>query len=131
MEKASKLEKKLRILFDQNVAANLKPFLLPALVSLPKDFGWGTLKNGQLLKAAEKEGFDLLLTCDKSMKKHERVSGRKIAVLEFEPQPWRRLQHCIAYLKEAIERIKPGEYKQIDLESRLAQELRQIRKRKL
>ena len=43
--------------------------------------GWDTLKNGELLAAAEADGFDVLLTTDKNMRYQQNLAGRKIAVV--------------------------------------------------
>ena len=43
--------------------------------------GWGTLKNGELLTAAEDAGFDVLLTTDKNLRYQQNLSGRKIAIV--------------------------------------------------
>jgi len=57
----------MRILFDHGTPAPLIPFLEGHTVTKAKDAGWDTLVNGELLKAAEMAGFDLLLTTDKNM----------------------------------------------------------------
>ncbi|MGA9475967.1 MAG: hypothetical protein WBV36_26105 [Terriglobales bacterium] len=37
--------------------------------------GWDTLKDGELLAAAEAEGFDLLLTTDKNIRHQQNLAG--------------------------------------------------------
>jgi hypothetical protein len=48
------------ILFDQGTP--LRPFLKGHTVKTAAQQGWSTLSNGDLLRAAEAEGFDVLLT---------------------------------------------------------------------
>jgi hypothetical protein len=51
-----------KILLDQCVPENLKEELSEHQVSHPKDHQWERLKNGDLLKAAEKANYDCFLT---------------------------------------------------------------------
>jgi hypothetical protein len=37
------------------------------------------LANGALLDAAERAGFDLLLTCDQNVRKQQNLKGRNLA----------------------------------------------------
>ena len=55
------------ILFDHGTPAPLIPFLEGHTVTKAMDAGWDKLANGELLKAAEEAGFELLLTTDKNM----------------------------------------------------------------
>jgi hypothetical protein len=57
----------MRILFDNGTPAPLIPFLEGHTVTKAKDAGWDKLVNGELLKAAEAAGFEVLLTTDKNM----------------------------------------------------------------
>ena len=54
------------ILFDQGTPAPLIAFLAGHTVTKAKDEGWDKLENGELLKAAEQGGFEVLLTTDKN-----------------------------------------------------------------
>jgi hypothetical protein len=40
--------------------------------------GWGALKNGNLLEAAEGAGFEVMITVDRSMKFQQNLTGRTI-----------------------------------------------------
>ena len=53
------------ILFDQGTPVPLRPFLPGHTVKTAAEQGWSTLSNGDLLRAAEAAGFDVLLTTDK------------------------------------------------------------------
>jgi len=43
--------------------------------------GWDKVSNGELLKLAEADGFDLLLTTDKRIKYQQNLTSRKIAIV--------------------------------------------------
>lgn len=68
------------ILFDHGTPAPLASFLPEHTVRKAKDLGWDTLTNGELLKAAEEAGFEILLTTDKNIRYQQNLAGRKIAI---------------------------------------------------
>jgi hypothetical protein len=51
-----------RVLFDQGVPAPLRESLTEHEVSTAYERGWSRLKNGELLDAAEREGFEVFVT---------------------------------------------------------------------
>jgi hypothetical protein len=56
----------MRILFDHGTPDPLIPFLIGHSVTKAKDADWDRLVNGELLKAAEEAGFEILITTDKN-----------------------------------------------------------------
>jgi hypothetical protein len=65
----------MRILFDRGTPAPLIPFLTGHAVTKARDAGWDTLANGELLRAAETAGFELLLTTGKNMAPQQNFGG--------------------------------------------------------
>ncbi|HZI57827.1 MAG TPA: hypothetical protein VFF39_13680, partial [Verrucomicrobiae bacterium] len=56
------------ILFDQGAPRGIARWLLGHTVKEARTEGWDRLTNGELLKAAEEAGFDVLLTTDKNLR---------------------------------------------------------------
>jgi hypothetical protein len=54
----------LRVLFDKNVPYGTRNFLSNHRIETVDDHGWSRISNGELLKAAEVAGFDVVLTAD-------------------------------------------------------------------
>ncbi len=54
--------------------------------------GWSTLKNGELLDEAEKEGFEVLVTTDLNMRYQQNLHSRRIAIIAFSRASWPRIQ---------------------------------------
>ncbi|MGH9560185.1 MAG: hypothetical protein ACRD3S_01920, partial [Terracidiphilus sp.] len=54
--------------------------------------GWDRLVNGELLKAAERGGFDVLLTTDNSLAYQQNLKGSKIAIVVISRNRWRMVQ---------------------------------------
>jgi len=67
-----------RILFDQGTPVPLRESLAPHEISTAFERGWSTLKNGELLDAAEHEGFAVLLTTDSKLKFQQNLGTRRV-----------------------------------------------------
>jgi predicted nuclease of predicted toxin-antitoxin system len=73
--------------------------------------GLKSKKNGELLRAAELAGYDVLLTVDQSLPYQQNLTGRKICILSIRPRtnqmedllPW------VDRILEAIKSAKPGD----------------------
>jgi hypothetical protein len=64
---------------DEDLPHKLRPHL-PGEVFTVAFMGWGGLKNGELLKAAEEAGFDVIVTGDQGMpyEPNNKAVARKI-----------------------------------------------------
>lgn len=57
----------MRILFDHGAPRGLTAALKHHSIATAFDQGWDKLANGDLLKAAEEAGFEMLLTTDRRL----------------------------------------------------------------
>ncbi len=103
----------MRILFDHGAPAPLRRFLKGHSATIARDMGWSTLSNGELLKRAEAEGFDILLTTDKNLGYQQNLTGRKIEILVLEDGDWSVLRHCTENVIQAVDSAVAGDYKAI------------------
>ena len=55
----------MRVLFDNGVPRGVASVLKEHVVEEARDRGWDRLTNGDLLKAAEVDGFEVLLTTER------------------------------------------------------------------
>ncbi|MBI3502384.1 MAG: hypothetical protein HY063_11375 [Bacteroidetes bacterium] len=74
----------MNILLDECVPAPLKQFLANHHVKTASEMGWSSLKNGKLLEASIKEGFDVLLTIDKNIHHQQNIKSLRITVIVFD-----------------------------------------------
>lgn len=72
--------------------------------------GWSTLKNGELLVAAEAEGFDVLLTTDTHLEHQQNLASRKIAVVVLSTTSWRRIEAAAEFVRAAVDAARPATY---------------------
>jgi hypothetical protein len=105
----------MRILFDQATPVPLRAYLDRHEVRTASQQGWDTLKNGDLLTAAEAAGFDVLLTTDKNLRYQQNLAGRKIAVVILGRQQWPQLRPHVQRVVDAVNVAVVGSYLEIDI----------------
>lgn len=103
------------ILFDQATPVPIRPFLKGHTVRTAAQQGWDTLKNGELLNAAEDAGFEMLLTPDKTMRSQQNLAGRKIAVVVIGNPQWPVLRLHVERVVAAVNDATPGSYTEVDI----------------
>jgi len=72
--------------------------------------GWDRLVNGELIAAAEAEGFDILLTTDRNMRYQQNLTDRKIAFVVIGNQQWPTLRRYAERVVAAVNAATPGSY---------------------
>lgn len=105
----------MRISFDQGVPLPIRRHLSDHSVDASGELGWDQLKNGDLLAAAEKEGYSLLITTDKNLRYQQNLKGRRIAVLIIGHAQWPALKPYVARIVEAVENSNPGSFIEVDI----------------
>lgn len=85
------------------------------IVTKAKDAGWDRLVNGELLKAAEEAGFEVLITTDKNTVKQQNLKGRAIAVIVLGNSQWRIVQRHVRKVAAAVNAVTPGSYTEIPI----------------
>ena len=77
--------------------------------------GWSTLKNGELLAAAENEGFDVLVTTDRNLRYQQNLSGRRLAIVVLGSTSWPRIRREIAAVIRAVDGATEGSYMEVPI----------------
>ena len=101
----------MRLLLDECVPRQLKRHFAEYDVQTVQELGWSGLKNGALLLRAA-ESFQALVTVDRGLDVSLRQSRASIGVILIQSAktdlPY--LVPHVAAAKEALTRIRPGEY---------------------
>src|SRR5271156_6001792 len=71
-------------------------------------YGMGRHKNGKLLEAAERAGFDVLITGDKTLEYEQNLSHRGIALVALSAVNWPIIEPHFAKIVDAVDRAKSG-----------------------
>ena len=105
----------MRILFDQATPVPLGPHLSGHNVSTAAQQGWDELRNGDLLKAAENDGFEVLVTTDKNMRYQQNLSTRKIAIVVLGKGNWPLIKPHVEKVVAAVNGAVPGSFTEVDI----------------
>lgn len=68
------------------------------------------IRNGELLAAAERERFDLLITSDQGFPHQQNMEGRKLAVLLVPTPDWNAVKVNVPQIETAIRTSSPGTF---------------------
>jgi hypothetical protein len=105
----------MRVLFDQATPVPLRPFLTDHTVRTAAQQHWDTLRNGDLLTAAEEAGFEVLLTTDRNMRYQQNLTGRTIAIVVIGHPQWPIPPYRIQRVVAAVNAATAGSYTEVDL----------------
>jgi predicted nuclease of predicted toxin-antitoxin system len=98
----------LRILVDECLPEDLVGWLPEWDLRMVQQMGWTGVKNGELLRRAERE-FDLFLTADKNLRYQQNLKGRRLAILALPSNRLKVLRRMTADIEAAIAQIIPGQ----------------------
>ena len=100
----------MRILLDQCTPAPLRSALAGHVVVTAYERGWSTLDNGDLLTAAEADGFDLMVSTDQNIRYQQKLAGRRIAILVLPTANWPNIRLHITKVTAAVQALPVGAY---------------------
>jgi predicted nuclease of predicted toxin-antitoxin system len=103
------------ILFDHATPRGVARFLSGHSVITAKDRGWDTLSNGDLLEAAERAGFDVVVTADKNMRHQQNLEGRRIALVVLSTPQWPIVKLHLEKIAAAVNAATAGSYIEVEL----------------
>ena len=106
----------MKVLFDQGTPVPLKNHFSSHHVSTAYELGWSTLKNGELLAAAEGNGFEVFVTTDTNIAYQQNLSNRKIAIVVLTTTSWPRIQKSVAAIVIAIDAARPNSYQIVSID---------------
>ncbi len=102
------------ILLDNNAPRGLARALIGHTVTEARERGWATLKNGDLLTAAE-EGFEVLVTSDKSIRYQQNLRRRKIAIVALGKSRWTLIKPHVAQIVAAVNAATLASFTEIEI----------------
>jgi DMSO/TMAO reductase YedYZ molybdopterin-dependent catalytic subunit len=103
-----------RVLLDENLPHRLRHALAGHEVMTVAFRGWSGVKNGELLKLAEADGFDVLLTADGNLTYQQNLSGRSIALVGLTALVWEMILPHLPEIVAAVEAAAPGSFRVVE-----------------
>ena len=105
----------MKVLFDHGTPAPLRRHLREHSVDRSAERGWELLENGELIRKAEEDGYEVIVTTDQNMKFQQNLKGRRLGVVVLRSTAWHRAQHRIEEIRTAIEEVRPGEFRDVPI----------------
>jgi hypothetical protein len=105
----------MKILFDQGTPIPLRNELKDHNVQTAYELGWAKLANGELLAAAEKEGFEIMITTDQNLRYQQNLADRKLAVIVLSTTSWPRISTDAAQIAKVANEIGAGSFVKIEI----------------
>jgi len=75
--------------------------------------GWSTLTNGEVLAAAEGQGFEVKVTTDTNLKDQQNLASRSIAIVVLGTTSWPRIRAAAEAVVNAVSAAAPGTYTEV------------------
>lgn len=105
----------MRVLLDNGVPRGLAAALRQHVVDEARAHGWDTLRNGDLLDAAEAAGFEVFVTTDRSLEYQQNLASRHIAIVVLSRASWPRIKRHLPSVTAAVDTIVPGGFIEVDV----------------
>jgi len=100
----------MKVLFDVNMPRPLRKELPGHDVVTAQAMGWGELENGDLIDAAEKANFDVMVTADRRLRYQQNLSGRCLCIVVLPSNKLRVLKTISPQIRQCLDAAKPGDY---------------------
>ena len=105
----------MKILFDQGTPVPLRAFLKGHSVCTAFELGWHQLKNGDLIRAAEEQQFDAMVTTDSNLKYQQNLQHRRIAIVVLRSTSWPKIRVKVDTIVETLTGLQPGAYVEVGI----------------
>jgi hypothetical protein len=100
----------MKVLLDENLPHALRHFQwYKHDVRTVTFMGWNGIRNGELIARAAAEGFDALITMDRSIEHHHRKRPLALIVIEAPSNKLDVLMPMVPRIVSALEMCKPGQ----------------------
>jgi predicted nuclease of predicted toxin-antitoxin system len=103
----------MKIVFDKCVPRPLRRHLPGEEIRTAEEMGWGTLENGDLIRAAEQQ-FEAIITSDQQWKYQQNLVGRKLAILVLPTNYLPAVLELAPKIRAALTTLRPGDYIEIE-----------------
>ena len=103
----------MRILFDQGTPQPLRQHLIGHVIDTVYERSWSTLKNGVLLAAAKRAGYDLFMTTDQNLRFQQNLSGLRLAIVVLRTTSWPMIRMHVDRVQTAIAAATAGSYDEV------------------
>ena len=104
----------MKVLLDHNIPAKIRRLLTNHEVHTAQQMRWDLLANGDLLRAAEANGYQVCLTADQGIFYQQNNSRRVIALVVLSTNDWEVLRWHLLTIDAALSRSTAGSFELIN-----------------
>ncbi len=104
----------MKVLLDENLDQALRNLLGSHEVVTVTYMGWAGLQNGALLREAEDQGIDVLLTGDQTLHLEQNLIGRRLAIVALSAIQLPIIKENLPRIIAAIDGALPGSFQAVD-----------------
>lgn len=104
----------MKVLLDENLDHALRRLLGQHEVVTVTYMGWTGLQNGALLRAAEDNGIDVLLTGDQTLVHEQNLAGRRLAIVALSAIKLPIIKEHIPEIIATIDNAVPGSFQAVN-----------------
>jgi len=105
-----------RVLFDNNVPAPLARHLPGHQVRTARSMRWHELENGDLLRAAELDGFEIMVTADKNLSYQQNLADRVLALVLLSTNDWSIIRQAPELVANAVDAAYRGSFQEVSFD---------------
>lgn len=106
-----------RVLLDENIPLGLCRRLDRFEAWHVSQLGWDGIDNGLLITAAEREGFQVLVTADRNLRYQQNLERRRVALVVLSTNHWDTIRRRVDVVRDAVARAGSGTYEEVELPS--------------
>ncbi|WP_411279443.1 hypothetical protein [Gemmatimonas sp.] len=77
--------------------------------------GWASLRNGDLLRAAEDAGFEVMITTDQNLQYQQNLTERRIGIVVLTTTSWPRIRTVTDAIADAVARCATERFIEIHI----------------
>ncbi|MCY3687416.1 MAG: hypothetical protein OXI17_10285 [Gammaproteobacteria bacterium] len=105
----------MKILFDHGTPAPLRHHLGEHTVDRSAERGWELMENGELLRKAEEDGYEILVTTDQNIRFQQNLSDRNLAIIVLLSPAWPHVRLRTEEIRAAVAKVRPGEVVEVPI----------------
>jgi hypothetical protein len=103
-----------KVLLDENLPHLLRNNLGDHDVFTVRYKGWAGLKNGELLKTADDDGFEVFITGDQTISYEQNLTGWRVAMVVLSSIDWYILKDNLPPILAALDNAMLGSFQQVE-----------------
>ena len=105
----------MKILFDHGTPAPLRLHLPEHSVDRSAERGWELLENWELIRKAEEDGYEVIVTTDQNIRYQQNLTDTRLAIVVLMASAWPRVQHRTNEIRAAIQEVGPGQVREVSI----------------